>query len=220
MSTELLTNNEQVLRLFFTEEVFLPKNEIAITEEKRADGLLISATTTQENEVNLSKLTTETIAIPLLAAQEVISNLSSPLANQTIETATTIPQKEFTYLGKNKRNVLILVNDSLNEVSTPDGNALLRNLCKAINLTAADFALVNYANYPNASYQDLSKYFKSTIILAFGVSPTHLGLASLTANQLHILAQAKLIFTTNLNDLAKNLDHKKQLWETLKGIKI
>ena len=220
MTTELLTNNEQALRLFFTEEVFLPKNEIAIAEEKRANDLLISATTTQENEVNSSKLTTETIAIPLLTAQEVISNLSLPLAKQTIETATTIPQKEFTYLGKNKRYVLILVNDSLNEVSTPEGNALLRNLCKAINLTAADFALVNYANYPNTSYQDLSNNFKSTIVLAFGVSPSQLGLASLTANQLHILATAKLIFTTNLNDLAKNLGHKKQLWETLKGIEI
>ncbi len=220
MNTELLTNNEQALGLVFTEEIFLPKNEVAIEEKKQTESPFTSTKTAQEGAANSAGLTVQGISIPLLTAQEVISNFSSPLASQAIESAAIITQKEFNYLGKNKRHVLILVNDSLNEVSTPEGNALLRNLCKAINLTAADFALVNYANYPNASYQDLSTYFKSTLILAFGVNPCQLGLASLIANQLHILETAKLIFTTNLNDLAKNLDHKKKLWEILKGIEI
>ena len=113
-----------------------------------------------------------------------------------------------------------MVNDPDNDVSTPQGRELLRKLVKAIGLTANDFALVNYANYPSEKYEDLSTFFNCKLMIAFGVGSDDLGLPT---EPLHQLVQHKgvtHIFAKNLKDLDTDVASKKLLWANLQQLKV
>ncbi|MEJ5993073.1 hypothetical protein WG904_01490 [Pedobacter sp. Du54] len=166
MDTQL-TSNAEALRLFFTEDIYLVTESIAI--DKIVNGL------------------------------DVV---------------------EFKFLGKNQKNVLILVNDSLNDVSTEQGKKLLRKLLKAINLTNNDFALVNYADYTSAKYKKLESFFGCRIMIAFGVEPMELDLPTHPMHQLVTYNEAKHVFAKNLHELDSDLTSKKILWASLQQLKI
>jgi hypothetical protein len=134
-----------------------------------------------------------------------------------------VPQKpltEFKFLGKNQKHVLILVNDPVNDVSTEQGRELLRKLVKAIDLTANDFALVNYSQYTSAKYQDLNAFFDCKLMIAFGVAPAELDLPAQTFHELVAYHEATHVFAKNLHDLDADLASKKILWASLQQLKI
>ncbi|SFH40588.1 hypothetical protein [Pedobacter insulae] len=125
----------------------------------------------------------------------------------------------FKYLGKNQKNILILVNDDQNEVSTVEGRELLRKLVKAIDLTANDFALVNYASYKGHHYDDFKTTFGCKLVLAFGVGASDLNLPVQPQNLLVDYNGVKFIFSSNLDDLERDLPGKKTLWTSLQQLK-
>lgn len=203
--TDQLTSNAEALRLFFTEDIFLIKNK---------------------TEAAISK--------PVTAASEVLPNESAvlpkvemPVYKEPVAVLPTLeepvvaakPKFDFKFLGKNQQNILILVNDSENDVSTEQGRELLRKLVNAIALTAKDFALVNYANYQTATYADFNEVFACKLVLAFGVNPQQLALAAQPLHQLQQIGEAKLVFTSNLHDLDSEPASKKVLWGSLQQLK-
>ena len=148
---------------------------------------------------------------------EVVSTDSPSLAPLSASANQII---NFNYLGKNQKNILILVNDSNHEVSTDQGRELLRKLVKAIGLTAADFALVNYANYPNEKFEAFVRFFSCRLLLCFGVDPLHLGLPAVAFNQLISHQSGTHVFAKNLHDLDQDLESKKMLWNSFKNLNI
>lgn len=130
--------------------------------------------------------------------------------------ATAAP--EFKFLGKNQRNVLILVNDHENDVSDEKGRELLRKIVKSVNLTANDFALLNYSGCPHASFSQLQATFSSVIVFAFGVSPQQLGLNDHPENTVVTEGKVKLIFSAELRKLEEDQNSKKVLWGSLKQL--
>lgn len=190
-----LTSNAEALRLFFTEDVYLVKDEVS-------DVPLVQV----DNIVELQEPKVEQIVEQSKAVQPSI--------------ITAIPQQvSFEYLGKNQKGILILVHDNKNKVSSPQGTELLRKLVKAIELTNNDFALVNYAAYPGTSFDVLKQYFKCKLILSFGVECQQLSIAAQPANQLNEFQDVKLVFTSNLHDLDGDQTAKKMLWATLQKLK-
>lgn len=155
---------------------------------------------------------------------ETETNLSNSISeDKKVENPIIIPQKaktEFKFLGKNLKNILILVNDAENEVSTEQGRELLRKLVKAIDLTASDFALINYANYSSEKYEELSNFFSCNLMMSFGVSADNLGLPTQPLNQLIKYKEATHIFAKNLKDLDSDLASKKMLWASLQQLKV
>lgn len=165
--------------------------------------------------------------IYLVAESNPVANLierleTSVAQQEKVEEVIAIPQKpktEFKFLGKNQKNILILVNDPENDVSTEQGRELLRKLVKAIDLTANDFALVNYAAYTSEKYTDLSNFFSCKLMLSFGVSAADLDLPSQPLNQLIPHKNATHIFAKNLHELDADLTSKKVLWASLQQLK-
>jgi hypothetical protein len=191
-----LTSNAEALRLFFTEDVYLVKNEVEVVLEKANEKL--------DSMVARVEAAVETVAMPI------------------IEEEIQLDRKKewnFEYLGKNQKGILILVNDSVNKVSSVQGTELLRKLVKAIELTNNDFALVNYANYPEAKFEDLTSFFNCKVLLVFGVDPVALNLTAYGLHQLHVIESTRLIFTTNLHELDSDQISKKTLWTTLQQLK-
>ena len=198
-----LTSNAEALRLFFTEDVYLVKSE------SNAD----TAVSVAENAIHVAA------PIPSIAADEVVVE-DLPVSVPSIAAAKTLHKKwNFEHLGKNQKGILILVNDRVNKVSSSQGTELLRKLVKAIALTNNDFALVNFANYQGAKFEDLSTFFNCQLVLSFGVDAQQLGLTAQPLHQLNALGEIKMIFTSDLHDLDSDTASKKILWTTLQRLK-
>ncbi|WP_343531747.1 hypothetical protein [Pedobacter sp.] len=190
-SSQLITNAE-ALRLFFTDDVYLA-GDMTMMENQPVD----TPKEAQAYEQPIAEL--PKLEEPAPSYGEVF---------------------DFKYLGKNEKKILILVNDTENPVSTPQGTELLRKLVLSINLKNADFALVNYSAYTTAKFEHLSAFFSCKFLLSFGVSPIALGLAEHQLHQLHVLQNINMIFTHNLHSLDADMASKKTLWGTLKNLNI
>ena len=197
-----LTSNAEALRLFFTDDIYLVKDDaqIAFAEPVKIspDIALQETITTSLKEVNVVE------DLPLIVEEP------KPILKKNFN---------FEFLGKNQKGILILVNDTINKVSSEQGTELLRKLVKAIELTNNDFALVNYANYSGATFEDLSSFFNCQLVLSFGVDTQQLGLATQPLHQLFKLENMRLIFTSNLHDLDSDQAGKKILWTSLQQLK-
>lgn len=185
-----LTTNAEALRLFFTEELFLVADEVQQIASIESAGL------------------------PGLPE---VQHEAKPEEQHEVKSAAP---RAFKYLGKNRKNVLILVNDPENEVSTDRGRELLRNLVKALQLTANDFALLNYAAHPQVGFNALQEFFSTKLVLSFGVSPAHLGMNEFPQHKLATHGSSQVVFTGNLDLLCVDQEGKKILWGSLKQISL
>lgn len=184
-----LTTNGEGLRLFFTDDIYLVNEP---------DGALKEEVQVYSKE-----------EVPSLTQSSIVSEPTIPLIKE---------QPEFKFLGNNNRNILILVSDEHNDVSDEKGRELLRKIVKSINLTASDFALLNYAKYKGTSYEQLKAHFSSVIVFAFGVSAEQLGLTKHPENTVVAEGAVKLIFSSSLQKLDEDTNGKKVLWGSLKQL--
>jgi len=186
-----LTTSAAALRMFFTDDIYLVGgDEQLAVAEQPAPSL-----------------------IPPPAPLPIFEKVVTPV----LEIA---PAASFNYLGKNQKNVLILVKDDQNDVSTERGRELLRNIVKALQLTANDFALLNYHAYQDQHFPALKEFFASKLVMAFGVTPVQLGLAEHPANTIVMEGAVQVVFSQNLDMLSDNQNEKKALWGSMKKIRL
>lgn len=213
-----VTNNANALRLFFTEEVFLVKDESVEILPLRNPEPVFQAEKVSATEVKETVLKGETTQIPGIKPTEIPKaytqgpEISHFVAEPTSETT-------FKYLGGNKKSVLILVNDGEHDVSTEQGRELLRKIVKAVDLGTPDFAILNYSNYIGTDFAELHQFFKPTIMLSFGVEIAELRLNLIWQNEIIVHGATRMIFAPNLHHLDSDLTAKKLLWGHLQKIK-
>lgn len=218
-----ITTSAEALRLFFTEDIYLVSNDEQVSQLPQNEvGVVAVPAIKSVAPAEDKTITVPAIELPV-SKETVVPEIvkTAPAAIKAEQPVTQDPAPVvFKYLGKNQKNVLILVNDLQNEVSTERGRELLRNLVKAIQLTANDFALLNYASCAETQFGALEKFFSSKLVMAFGVTPSQLGLADLSKNSLHIQGGIQLVFSGNLDELAEDQQGKKTLWGSLKQLSI
>ncbi|MCX2477096.1 hypothetical protein OQZ33_22365 [Pedobacter sp. MC2016-05] len=214
-----LTNNANALRLFFTEDIFLVKDEsvqIALVDnEKPVSNPIVS-----ETDLTGEKILQPKSEAILVETNEESAKSYTPQVEIPRVLAEPKSPKTFKFLGGNKKSVLILVNDKLNDVSTPEGRELLRKIVKAVDLGTPDFAVVNYAQYMGTEYVDFHEFFKPAIMLSFGVEISDLKLNLVWQNEIIQHESTKIIFAPNLHQLDSDLTAKKLLWGNLQKIKL
>lgn len=237
MGSELTTNGD-ALRLFFTDDIYLIKGEEGIStgEVLESDLQFVReviaeepiASTDSENPRSAVAAGTATLVAPeaVPAAPPAVTPLAAPVI-PSVTIPITIPHfpamekatpLSFKFLGQNKKKILILVNDAEHEVSDEAGRELLRKIVKSINLTASDFALLNYAKYPKTSFTDLQQYFSSVLVFAFGISSADLQLPSHPENKIVMEGDVRVIFSGELRKLEQDPSGKKTLWGSLKQL--
>lgn len=192
MASQLTTNGD-ALRLFFTDDIYMIRGEEILS----TDEVIVS-------ESQLVMVGSEPPVSPVV---------SLPLP---VEVPKESPS--FKFLGKNSRNILILVNDPDHEVSDEKGRELLRKIVKSVNLSANDFALLNYASYTGASYAQLQQHFSSVLIFVFGVTPEQLKMKAYPQNSIVLEGEVRLIFSSELKTLDGDSTAKKVLWASLKQL--
>lgn len=213
-----VTNNANALRLFFTEEVFLVKDESIKSLHHVAAVPVLSQPLVESKPAGNSDLPGPNSTV---LASEVVEVLQ--VQPESIKILPVIPlpaeEKSFRFLGGNKKSVLILVNDPQHDVSTEPGKELLRKIVKAVDLGTADFALVNYATYAGTTFASFHQFFKPLIMLSFGVEIADLKLNYEWHNEIITHETTRIIFAPNLHLLDGDLSAKKLLWGNLQKIK-
>ncbi len=199
-----LTVDAAALRLFFTDDIYLI-NDADRQHDTSAvvQNAMVSIT---ENLItgSMPEIPEIKSQIPSLVAEPVASLVQQPVA--------------FKFLGKNKRNILILVNDENNEVSDEPGRELLRKIVKSVNLSANDFALLNYAGYKGTGFKQLQEYFSCTLVFAFGVTPAELSLPAHPEHAIISEGNVRMIFSAELRVLEQHAAGKKALWGSLQSL--
>jgi len=213
-----VTNNANALRLFFMEDVFLVEDKSVEIVPVGASEAVLSKPAVQINETTEGVSSVENDQNQDDKLAEIQKN-GAGNAEIPLVVEETVSPKSFKFLGGNKKSVLILVNDSDNEVSTLEGRELLRKIVKAIDLSAPDFALVNYANYQDVDFIGLHQFFKPQLMLSFGVEPQHLKLNLTWAGEIILHETTRIIFAPNLHPLDSDIVAKKSLWANLQKIK-
>ena len=139
----------------------------------------------------------------------------------TTVAAAPIAQEKSTFksLGNNQRNVLIVVKSN-EAVYLPDNELeFLTGILGACKLSLADVAIVNLTNYHDASYKELTSFFKSKIALLFDVEPAQFGLPmNFPHYQIQPFANNSFLYSPSLKSLENDKVEKSKLWVCLKRL--
>lgn len=133
-----------------------------------------------------------------------------------VETITTAPWKS---LGNNQKNILIILKS--NEAVHLADNELtfLTGILGACKLNLADVAIVNLNNHPEATYKELTSFFKSKIVFLFDIEPAIFGLPmSFPHYQIQAFAGNSFLYSPSLSKLENDKVEKSKLWVCLKRL--
>ena len=133
------------------------------------------------------------------------------------ETSAVIPPVSF--LGKNQRQTVILV-DNPQDRHLPDGQlGFLMKLLGACQLTLADVAVVNVAHDSGFNHAYFKDAVPANLIIGFGVTPTRLKLpVDFPMYQKQGFDQRSYVHAPTLTEVENDKAEKIKLWAVLKTL--
>jgi hypothetical protein len=160
----------------------------------------------------------DNIHLPTFLIGELYKNSLVEADNQQLKTIF-IKTEEFVFLGKNQKNILLLVKEE-NATYLPDSDLdFLIGILSACKLSLSDIVLVNVNNNKEIKYKNLLEKFKPGIILFFGVTPLELEFPLQFPHfQLQKYNNQTYLSAPGLNELADDKQLKTQLWGSLKKL--
>lgn len=128
-------------------------------------------------------------------------------------------EPEIPFLGSNKQNITILVNNTEEGIISEKQLNFLSGILSACKLTMQDVALINLNSYPKISYKSITEIFNSKIIFLFGISSNAIELPFIIpAFQKQNYNSQIYLSAPSLEELEHNKDLKRQFWNVLKQI--
>ncbi|MDB5190789.1 MAG: hypothetical protein JWQ96_352 [Segetibacter sp.] len=126
------------------------------------------------------------------------------------------------YLGENRKNIAVLVNESKATVISESDLSFLTNILKACNLGLADIAIINIREQ-ELHFNDVIQQFESTVLLLFNVDPKELKLPfNIPPFQVQNYDNCTYMVAPPLNMINQNNAegklYKTKLWMSLKTI--
>lgn len=135
----------------------------------------------------------------------------------------SIPQgmntKALPFLGSNKQNIIILINNpDISYLSNQQLN-FLTGILAACKLNLADIAILNLHKRPAINYNTINDELSPRITLMFGVSPMSIGLPfDIPMFQVQQFNERTYMVAPTLQELGNNKELKRQLWVNLQQI--
>jgi len=128
-------------------------------------------------------------------------------------------KKDVPFLGKNGKNILIVVNKN-DAPFLPDNElSFLTNVLSACQLGLMDVAIINWQRLEEQDVNILLEQLKSRDVLLFDKDPTQFGFPGNA--QPYTVSKAggrQFVVAPSLSEIEKNKEAKKQLWQALKQL--
>jgi DNA polymerase III psi subunit len=160
----------------------------------------------------------DNIQLPPFLVGELYKNHLVDIDNQQVK-AGSLKAGELLFLGKNQKNILLVVHEE-NAVYLPDDDLnFLVDILSACKLSLSDTALINFCKNKDINYKILLEEFKPVIILFFGIEPSKLEFPlQFPHYQLQQYNNQTYLSAPSLNELAADISKKKQLWICLRKL--
>ena len=88
---------------------------------------------------------------------------------ETIDSIVTVGNPSINFMGENRKNVSVLVNDSKHAFLPKDELDLLTKILSACNLNPADIAIINTSNQ-EVRFELMKEQFNPKVVLLFNVA--------------------------------------------------
>ncbi|RYZ27735.1 MAG: hypothetical protein EOO10_11820 [Chitinophagaceae bacterium] len=134
--------------------------------------------------------------------------------------ASAVPVKvDVAFLGKNEKNILIVVNKD-DAPFLPDNElSFLTNVLSACQLGLADVAIVNWNKLKEKNVEDIFEQLQSREVLLFNIDPSMFGLPEeVQSYSVNKMGSHQVVVAPSLSEIEKNKEAKKQLWLALKQL--
>ncbi|MBA2746834.1 MAG: hypothetical protein H0U44_11460 [Flavisolibacter sp.] len=121
------------------------------------------------------------------------------------------------YLGKNERQILILVNENQHPFLGDEELNFLTNILTACKLSLADVAILNMHQLSPTEVKATFSELKSKKVIAFGIEPNALGLPfHFPEFQVQPFDQTSFLHAPVLKILEADKELKSKFWNSLK----
>jgi hypothetical protein len=121
------------------------------------------------------------------------------------------------FLGKNAKNILIIVDEKEHAFLGDDELSFLINILDACTVSMHDVALVNASNNVDTVYENLNYQFTPTILIFLGTEPHLLNFPiQIPQYKIQDYNNQQYLSASSLQKLASNKEEKKKLWTALK----
>ena len=153
---------------------------------------------------------------PYLIRELYRNNLIIEVENQT---AITLQEESLiSHLGKNEKNIVIIVNEKDSVFLHDNDLNLLLRIISPCKLSMADIAVVNINKTP-VKIASLISEFRPVKTILFGATPADISLPMHFPHfQVQHYNNCDYVCSPSLAALAENVDLKKQLWLSLQKL--
>lgn len=154
-----------------------------------------------------------TLLVPELYGNFLVGNAHpDPMQEVNQETA-------FAALGKNEKNVLLVVNDPQSVFLGEADLTFLTGIVNACQLNLSDIAIVNTASYNSVDYNKLWQQFNPSTMICFGVHAEDIQLKKAILHfDVQKMGTVNVMFAPSLREIASQVEYKKKIWHQLKSI--
>jgi hypothetical protein len=121
------------------------------------------------------------------------------------------------FLGKNAKNILIIVDEKEHAFLGDDELSFLMNILNACTVSMQDVALVNASNSDDVVYENLNAQFEPSIVLFLGTEPQLLNFpVQIPQYKIQAYNNQQYLCAPSLQKLSSDKEEKKKLWMVLK----
>ncbi|MDF2431011.1 MAG: hypothetical protein JWP44_642 [Mucilaginibacter sp.] len=154
--------------------------------------------------LNKEKAVFEAPAKPLTAVE--------PVFQPAIETVTV----KFNYLGGYKKDFLVIVHYPDVEFMPERHLMALESTLKRLEISLDDTAVLNRSAHPEASFDQLTGFFKPRKLLILGNNALPPRIVKIEQNKLQQLNNCPALFTFSFDEMMDSNENKKTFWEQMK----
>lgn len=167
--------------------------------------------------------TSDPVALHFLMTDDLFNINEPPMPAE--EPGNQVPEEQrkeeapvFDYQGDNNRYILLLHHSPGQKHMPANEFEALQSILSAKKMELKDIALVNLAEYPGASFDNLKAYFACSSIILFGIPPQTLKMPELPMNVITSCNGVKVLFTYNFGEMLGSNDKKRLFWNEMKKI--
>lgn len=162
--------------------------------------------------MSLDKIQLSSFLLRGLYSKSLIDSDIQQMNNESVE-------NNIRYLGMNKKNILVIVDDKGNLFLSNNQFDFLVEILMACKLSLNDVILINIDKNPETNYTVLIKKFIPEKIILFGVEPQRLNFPLLFPHyQLQKYNHQTYLSAPSLENLRTQKNQKVQLWNSLKKL--
>ena len=134
--------------------------------------------------------------------------------------ASTVPAPQpVKYLGKNAKNIALVVNSPTHPFLADEELSFLTNILSACKLSLADVAIINFHSIGEAGIEAAVDLLQPKSVILFGITPLSINLPiNFPQFQLQQFNKRTYLSSPELTELARDKALKIQLWNCLKNL--